>query len=151
MRAGLPTTCKMTNVTRCVGRQNSGMHTHGFAILTDRQQIACWLGELLLTYGELPHPEPLHGADFRRLLNIQKPVKERIIEAVFNDPGFTHIEKKVLYKAYRLLSDKFGASRQGARSRVLRHCRDVAEGEQAQRHQREARANGRRSPAHDLA
>ncbi len=84
------------------------MHDHGFAILTDRQQIACWLGHLLLTYGELPHPMPLHGADFKRLMGIQKPVKERIVEAVFNDPSFTHIEKKVLYKAYRLLSDESG-------------------------------------------
>jgi hypothetical protein len=84
------------------------MHDEGFAILTDRRQVAFWLGNILLTYGELPHPMPLHGADFRRLLNIQKPVKERIVEAVFNDPDFTHIEKKVLYRAYRLLSDESG-------------------------------------------
>jgi Family of unknown function (DUF5906) len=89
-------------------RAKQWMHDQGFAILTDRQQIACWLGHLLLTYGELPHPTPLHGADFKRLMGIQKPVKERIVEAVFNDPGFTHIEKKVLYKAYRLLSDESG-------------------------------------------
>jgi hypothetical protein len=89
-------------------RAKQWMHDDGFAILTDRHQIACWLGHLLLTYGELPHPTPLHGSDFRRLLNIQKPVKERIVEAVFNDADFAHIEKKVLYKAYRLLSDESG-------------------------------------------
>jgi hypothetical protein len=89
-------------------RARQWMHDHGFSILTDRQQIACWLGYLLITYHELPHPMPLHSADFRRLLNIQKPVKERIVEAVFNDSGFSHIEKKVLYKGYRLLSDESG-------------------------------------------
>jgi uncharacterized Zn-binding protein involved in type VI secretion len=89
-------------------RAKQWMHDHGFALLTDRQQVACWLGHIVLTYGELPHPMPLHGVDFRRLLHIQKPIKERIVEAVFNDAGFTHIEKKVLYKAYRLLSDESG-------------------------------------------
>jgi hypothetical protein len=40
---------------------------------------------MLLTYGELPHPMPLHGSDLKRLMGIPPPAKERIVEAVFND------------------------------------------------------------------
>ena len=46
-------------------------------------------------------PVALHGADYHRLMGVQTAWDERIIEAVFTDPDFTHIRKTAFYEGYK--------------------------------------------------
>ncbi len=82
--------------------------SEGAAILRNPSEVAKWLGYLLIEYGDYPQPLPLHGADFERLMEIQTPMWERITQAVFSDPDFSHIERSVLYRGYRALCSALG-------------------------------------------
>jgi len=79
------------------------MQTDGHRICGDRAEIAKWLGHLVAKYREQGQPVALHGADYAALMDVQKKMEERVVEAVFTDPDFTHIEKQVLYQGYSAL------------------------------------------------
>jgi hypothetical protein len=84
------------------------MITEGDCICGDALEVKKWLGHLTRRYGNQPMPLALHGEDFRRLLDIQKPMDEGIAEAVFLDPDFLYIERKVLYYGYKQLTLRSG-------------------------------------------
>jgi Family of unknown function (DUF5906) len=84
------------------------MVTEGNRICGDTHEVAKWLGYLTRRYGNQPLPLALHGGDFRRLLDIQKPMDEGIAEAVFLDPDFRYIERKILYAGYKQLTLRSG-------------------------------------------
>jgi len=84
------------------------MVTEGDRICGDALEVTKWLGHLTRRYGNQPMPLALHGEDFRRLLDIQKPMDEGIAEAVFLDPDFLYIERKVLYHGYKQLTLRSG-------------------------------------------
>jgi hypothetical protein len=84
------------------------MHDKGNKILTDKVEISYWLDALINRHSGKGVPSALHGEHFQRLMDIQETVGPRIIEAVFNDPDFTHINRTVLYKGYRMLSLAYG-------------------------------------------
>jgi hypothetical protein len=84
------------------------MVTEGNRICGDVREVAKWLGHLTRRYGNQPLPLALHGEDFRRLLDIQKPMDEGIAEAVFLDPDFLYIEPKVAYHGYKQLALRSG-------------------------------------------
>ncbi len=84
------------------------MLTEGNRISGDPQEVARWLGHLVGRFGNHPLPVALHGEDFRRLMNIQKPPHETIAEAVFQDLSFTHIERKVLFMGYKACALRAG-------------------------------------------
>src|ERR1051325_2830849 len=105
----LPPDCKYLDKNDPIYRKwYQWMLNEGQSILTDHKQIANWLGALLDKHGDRPHPLPLHGADFKRLMDIQKPMDEKISEAVFTDPDFKFIEKAVLHKGYVLCCQEDG-------------------------------------------
>lgn len=89
-------------------RAKQWMFDEGFKLLTDKAQVAHWLGYLFLKHSDRPHPMPLHGEDYRRLLGIQEKVEKRIIAAVFNDPDFSHIASRTLYEGYKLEAERAG-------------------------------------------
>lgn len=84
------------------------MVTVGNRICGDAHEVAKWLGYLTRRYGNQSLPLALHGDDFRRLLDIQKPMDEGIAEAVFLDSDFRYIERKVLYHGYKQLTLRSG-------------------------------------------
>jgi hypothetical protein len=84
------------------------MVTEGDRICGDVREVAKWLGHLTRRYGNQPLPLALHGEDFRRLLDIQKPMDEGIAEAVFRDEDFLYVERKVLYHGYKQLTLRSG-------------------------------------------
>ena len=79
------------------------MTTHGHQICGDKAEIGKWLGHLMEKYRDHGQPVALHGADYAVLMDVQKKMEERLVEAVFGDPNVTHIEKKVLYQGYTIL------------------------------------------------
>jgi hypothetical protein len=92
-------------------RAKQWMFSEGIKHLTDPKEISHWLNSLIEEYGNREHPVALHGADYHRLMGVQRRVDERIIEAVFTDPDFTHIRKTALYdgfKACALISGQRG-------------------------------------------
>ena len=95
-------------------RAKQWMFTEGIKHLTDPEEISHWLHSLIEEYGEREHPVALHGADYHRLMGVQQRVDERIIEAVFTDPEFTHIRKTALYEGYKIC-----AATSGQRGAVL--------------------------------
>ena len=84
------------------------MFAEGIKHLTNPIEISHWLNSLIEEYGQREHPLELHGADFRRLMGVQQRVDERIIEAVFTDPDFTHIRKTALYEGYKICAATSG-------------------------------------------
>ena len=103
------------------------LKSEGSKILSDPTQIACWMGSLFLKHGDKPEPLPLHGDDFKRLMDIQKPMDERVFEAVFNDPDFDHIERRVLHKGYVALCDEDGQKRHLKEMKFYEKLRDWVE------------------------
>lgn len=83
------------------------------AITTDHEQLGHWLYHLQQKYGDLDRPAALHGEDFRRLMRIQKPLHESLIEAVFTSPEFTHVDRRTLYQGYRILCREEGTKQLG--------------------------------------
>lgn len=71
-------------------------------ILSNKQHVARWIAALIKKHEGMTQPVPFHGDDFDRLMDIQKPVDDQIIEDVFNDSEFTHINRQTLYDGYRL-------------------------------------------------
>jgi hypothetical protein len=80
------------------------MDAEGMRIARDPREVAKWINRLLTKYAGQTRPRALHGRDYRRLLNIQMPVDEDIIPAVFCDPKFTHVSRQTLYEGYQLRS-----------------------------------------------
>ena len=79
------------------------MQSEGHRICGDKAEIGKWLGHLMAKYRDRGQPVALHGADYAALMDVQKKMEERLVEAVFGDPDFTHIERKVLYQGYTIL------------------------------------------------
>lgn len=74
-------------------------------ILSNKQQIANWIHALIKKHEGLTQPLPFHGDDFDQLLDTQKPIEERIIEDVFTDPDFTHINRQTMHEGYRAMCE----------------------------------------------
>lgn len=92
--------------------------TEGNAILSDPIEIAKWFGNLWMKHGDKGIPKALHGEDYKALLNVQEPIHERMIHAIFSDPHFTHINKSTMFKAYGYLCKDYKVS-YPIRDRVL--------------------------------
>jgi hypothetical protein len=75
----------------------------GNEILRDKDQVAMWLHSLIQKHGHKPVPDALHSTDYERLMKIQKPMDEQLIEAVFSDEDFTHILSTDLLDCYSIL------------------------------------------------
>jgi hypothetical protein len=78
------------------------LRTDGIPVWSDPTEISFWLNDLIARYGHLPEPGELHGLDFKRMMDRQKPVTEQIFEAVFYDINFTHIDRVVALEAYHV-------------------------------------------------
>lgn len=69
--------------------------------LSKPEHVSHWLDALIKKWEMEPYrPAPLHGADYRWLLDQQKRPWQELIEHVFNDPKFTHIHAPLLYRMY---------------------------------------------------
>ena len=77
-------------------------------ILTDKAGVSHWIHALLKKDEGQSQPLAFHGEDFERMMDVQKPVEEALIPAVFNDPDFTHIDRQALYLGYQLLCKREG-------------------------------------------
>ena len=73
----------------------------GLPIYSNKEQISKWLHYLVQNYSHLPEPSELHGPDFKRMMDRQKPITEQIFESVFFDIHFTHIDRVVALEAYQ--------------------------------------------------
>lgn len=72
--------------------------------LSDREQVARWLGTLISKWGNQEYPpSALHEEDYQTSLHTQKSVFDDVMEFVFDERGFEHIEGSTLYKVYQLL------------------------------------------------
>lgn len=103
------------------------MLNEGGKILADPHNIANWFGAMFLRHADKPHPLALHGEDFNRLMDIQKPMLERICEAVFSDPDFQHIERKTMHRAYVLLCEQDGQRGHLKQAKFYERVRELAE------------------------
>jgi uncharacterized protein DUF5906 len=81
---------------------------HAPSILTDKKQVSHWIHALLKKYEGQSQPLALHGEDFERMMDVQQPVEESLIPAVFSDPRFTHINRQTLYLGYQILCKREG-------------------------------------------
>lgn len=79
----------------------------GQYIISDSDEVGKWINHLIQKHGMKGIPLALHGEDFRNLLDVQMPAHERIFEAVFTDPRFTHIAGEVLLRGYNIHAGSF--------------------------------------------
>jgi hypothetical protein len=77
--------------------------TEGEKIARDPGEVAKWISHLLVTHVDKGLPQELHGKDFDELMGLQEPLHEQMIRAIFNEPGFTHIERPFLNECYNVL------------------------------------------------
>jgi len=71
--------------------------------LSDRQEVAKWFGSICVKWAkQTSPPSALHADDYKNVLSIQKSVMDEVIDNVFGDTAFTHIEAKTLYTMYKL-------------------------------------------------
>lgn len=94
-------------------RAKEWMNDEGIGFLTDKSHIANWIGCMFDRHSDKPVPIALHGEDFDRLMNVQKPLYERICEAVFLDESFTHINRKTLYQGFSIACKESGRKPMG--------------------------------------
>lgn len=78
------------------------LYKDGSEIVQNPEEVAKWINHLIVKWKDKPQPTALHGEDFNRLLSAQTPMHERVVLAVFNDPKFTHIKKRILYRIYKI-------------------------------------------------
>lgn len=81
------------------------LKANAIRILRDPQNVARWMHALITKYEGQAQPLPFHDEDFKRLMDLQKPIDEQIIEDVFCDPDFTHINRQTLNDGYRARCD----------------------------------------------
>jgi hypothetical protein len=81
------------------------------AVFGNPDEVAKWIGSLLTKYDGQPMPTALHGEDFNALVKRQRSIDERFIEALFTDPNFCAIERKVAYAGYTWILNTYGHSR----------------------------------------
>lgn len=85
-------------------RDHLWMINGGDAPFSDREEIAKWLGNMIDKHGAKPMPLAHHGKDYQDLLDLQATKIERVCEAVFRDPNFTHISGQVFLKGYNAIA-----------------------------------------------
>jgi hypothetical protein len=69
-----------------------------------------------VTANEADVPTALHGADYQDLWDVQKRTDDRLLEAVFLDHEFSHIQRGDLEKGYVLLGGRLKDTKFRARS-----------------------------------
>jgi hypothetical protein len=79
--------------------------------LGSKDEISKWLGNLIQEYGGGKLPTALHGEDYKALMEDQKTIHVRFIEAVLGHGGFKCIERKVLYQGYVKELERVGNTR----------------------------------------
>lgn len=84
------------------------LKTNYQSIYSNPVEVARWLRDIIAAHGAKPIPNALHGKHFNDLTKLQASIDQRIIAATFNDPSFTHIEKRTLYDGYKLLLGEYG-------------------------------------------
>ena len=80
----------------------------GLPTLSDRHEVAKWLGHLLLTCDLSEQPRAYHDGSYVEILERQKPLFERFCEGVFLDKAgaegkpapFNYINETTAYRAY---------------------------------------------------
>jgi hypothetical protein len=83
----------------------------GLPTLSDRHEVAKWLGHLLLTCDLSEQPRAYHEGSYVEILERQKPLFERFCEGVFLDKAgaegkpapFNYINETTAYRAYIVL------------------------------------------------
>jgi len=78
------------------------MHETGYGIVTNKDNVAKWLGHLVRKYADAGLPTPLHGDDYQRVSDLQKPTHEAFIAAVLGAEEFKYIERGVFLEGYRI-------------------------------------------------
>jgi hypothetical protein len=82
----------------------------GLPALSDRREVAKWLGHLLLTCDLREQPRAHHEGSYVEVFDRQKPLFERFLEAVFLDKtdadgtsvAFTYLNDTTAYRGYTL-------------------------------------------------
>lgn len=70
-------------------------------ILGNPEEIAKWLGALVVRWGSLDAPRALHGEDYKALVKQQAPEWEEFLFEIFGHRDFINIEKQVLFEGYK--------------------------------------------------
>ncbi len=81
--------------------KNDGQH-----IIADRHEMGKWIYHTLSEFAKDPDIDlrNVHGdfgADYQNMLETQKPYYQNVFEAVFTDPKFQFIERRILYDIYK--------------------------------------------------
>lgn len=75
--------------------------------LSDPTAVAAWLHSVIEKWGSQEScPSAFHDEDYREVIDSQKSVFTTVMELVFSDPDFTHIEKLALYHVYELMNKR---------------------------------------------
>lgn len=77
------------------------IRTTGQYIMRDPIEVSRWFASIVLKHGIVSDLEPLHGDDYHKIVESQKPTFERIFSHVFSDPNFTYVKKKTLYEFFQ--------------------------------------------------
>ena len=72
----------------------------GQHILSDPTEAGKWLNALIGRHGSASFVPALHGADYRAVVAIQKPLYDQVFEAIF-DTQFNYIKKSLIYDFYQ--------------------------------------------------
>lgn len=124
------------------------LHNEGIALLSDPEQVACWLGHLTAKHGTVGRVPALHGEDYRRLLGIQTPLHEQVFELIFLDSDFSHIKLSTLRDVYQDLHRRHNGGTGHIRGRKLyEHARKWLQSKRPEIEQRKVKWGGRTTTA----
>jgi len=70
---------------------NSGQN-----ILLDSYQVGKWINAMVHKHGDITTVKPVHGEEYRKMLDRQRGAWTQTVEQVFTDAGFTHIRADLL-------------------------------------------------------
>lgn len=75
--------------------------------LSNPKAVSAWLYSVLKKWGSQEFcPSAFHDDDYREVMESQKSVFTLVMESVFEDPDFRHIEKTTLYRVYELMNKR---------------------------------------------
>ena len=91
----------------------------GLPALSDRHEVAKWLGHLLTTCDLSEQPRAYHDGSYTEVLERQTPLFQQFCEAVFLDKvdangkptPFQYINETIVYEGYILLCKKLNGGR----------------------------------------
>jgi hypothetical protein len=73
----------------------------GQVILHDEYEVGRWINAQAAGLGDVTHVEPVHAAEYQRIVDKQRGAWTHTVDSVFEDPAFEYIRFQLLYDMIR--------------------------------------------------